>query len=381
MAKTIGLYGTGRVAKRGITRFIPSHLGEDKGRFLFLVDEAWGDSLDRLLDFAVESGDPLCIVKPGDEFIEDLKGDSIPYLESDTPYDTFLDTLREEGGDLVLLWDDSNEENEAALTSMAEDAFQEGLAVYDLAHGMRPLELGDETPDEETETPEAAEEPVDEAPEAEDDPYEAFLDRIDAAESPDDWDALFLHKDHRDHLVRLGEELHLDFNPSSWQKRIAPVVKDALMENETFLKNDIRTAIEAASPPEAPFKEEHISQKVSRENHEARQEKDVETIKPEEPAEAPTADEVRRDEEAVRQSLQEHMDQLGTGATVTVKSREEEDRKGISLEGLEALLDQERQNAIYDKQDLRHALCRVAERQGVEEAEKFLEFLKDNDLA
>ena len=331
---TLGIYGGGEVGKRAVARLIPQHLGDDaKGRFVFLVDDTWNTGQDVLLDYAVEHGDPLCIIPAGDEFAEDALGDGIPYQESDDPYNTFMDLIKAEGGDLVLVWTDTDEEN---LTSIADDALGDGIAVFDLMHGMRPLtqEAAEET--------EEAPEPEEEETEEEDvDPYEGFLDALDACESVDLVEDVLSDKDNRDETVRLGLELGIDYNPSGWQSKWVPRILERLAATP-FATDDMSIrdvlAAEAGEPdPEVP-----------------------------DTSEPPVADVVIPDPEVVDERQDEEPVEVhhgeGTVNIANVANPYEDDER-------------------WARESLRHDVTEFAVAHGLEAAKEFLAFLRDEGLA
>jgi hypothetical protein len=338
MTNSIGVYGTGAVAKRAVNRFLTAHLDGEKGRFIFLVDDTWDTTHDLILDYATAEQSALCIVATGDEFVADAKADGIPVQESDDPYNDFIELLQAEKADLVLLWKDDDPEAEEALTDIATDANALGLAVFDLVHGMRQLELA---PEEVAPEPEPTPEPQPEEPEEEEDAYEAFLDAIDAADSPDVVLDVFLGKGNRDHLVTLGTAIGADFKVNAWQKRIAPEVHERLMNLYELTGPALRVrdiiAEQTGETVEAPFVD-------------VAPEELVEAVLPPEP-EAPFVD-VEEDHPLI-------------SITVAPEPNDEEVEFG----------------GRWERQDLRHDLASVAAGQGVAAAQEFYLWLQAEGLA
>lgn len=339
MTQVLGFYGTGAASQRSINRFIPKHVGDDDFEAFVLVDDSWNASMERLLDYSIENATQVtCVIPEGDEFAEDCEEDGTPYMESSFPLREFLDALTPDGH-LVLLWDDESEEAEVALADVAHQAFDRGLRVFDLSHGMTEMEPTDDAADDEA--------PVEEPEEDDDmaDPFQTFIDALEAAEDPDALLEVMLEKEHRDALIELGTQLGVEFNPSSWQKKIAPLIHEQLL-NEMEM-----------SGPDASILEILAAQGADPEG---------ETSVPDDAGEAGKV-----------------LDATGKGNPVKAPPLEDDNEKTVEEDTLRNMTNP----STYDPQDaqytleLLHAVSAVAANQGVEAGKVWLDILRDNGLA
>lgn len=344
MTQVLGFYGTGAASQRSINRFIPKHVGDDDFEAFVLVDDSWNASMERLLDYSIENATQVtCVIPEGDEFAEDCEEDGTPYMESSAPLREFLDALAPDGH-LVLLWDDESEEAEVALAGVAHQAFDRGLRVFDLSHGMTEMEPTDDAADDEA--------PVEEPEEDDDmaDPFQTFIDALEAAEDPDALLEVMLEKEHRDALIELGTQLGVEFNPSSWQKKIAPLIHEQLL-NEMEMSGPDASILEILAAPVADPDPEG------------------ETSVPDDAGEAGKV-----------------LDATGKGHAVKAPPLEDDNEKTVEKDTMTGMPNTQNPSQAFIEEahytlELLNAVSMVAARQGVDAAKDFMDLLRDNGLA
>ena len=228
---TIGVYGSGPSNRRAISRLMPQRTTDhDEFTMVFLVDALWNDPIDNVLTWAEENAtNVLVVVDPEDDFIEDIKDSEIIEIieagESEQ-LDKFVEALGDEG-ELIILWDEEDEDNQEPIQEVVTVVVEEGFKVYDLSFGMREVSTSEDGADDESAVDEAEEE---EAKEQQSEVMAALM----ACTTPKAAEQ-FLTKDiERDDVVEICEEMGIEVKPRVRQTTLASAIVEKMEEDGAF---------------------------------------------------------------------------------------------------------------------------------------------------
>lgn len=140
---TYGIIGGGTCPKNIIEDGL-RELGVEGNAFYFVGTKRPSPSLERVYDFLLETEATILVACETEEVCPKVLKDATTHVYVvNKPEQHIIKEIESDGGVILVLWDDANEEE---MVNLVTDAYDRGITIKELSNGLTPVSLDEPAP-------------------------------------------------------------------------------------------------------------------------------------------------------------------------------------------------------------------------------------------